>query len=219
MVGNNVDHTFVSAMQIIYMFSRCWWTTNKPFLFIHRSSLIQIFFVYFVARCLNYGISYASFLAAYIVSYHLMWWLFNTALHFHFSILAFSLLLAPFFLYVSCAPTTTVHFNAIDTLSISFCLIISGIFSVGRTHATAYPYFHPRWITTSNWKLKRKMILHSMATWNDFTFALPKQIQKKHWAQEKKRKKKNKKECEEQATMELKVETEAKGKKMSVKTF
>lgn len=32
-----------------------------------------------------------------------------------------------------------------------------------------------------------------MATWNDFTFALPKQIQKEHWAQEK-----NKKECKQE---------------------
>lgn len=48
-----------------------------------------------------------------------------------------------------------------------------------------------------------------MATWNDFTFALPKQIQKEHWAQEK-----NKKECKQETGKERTV-----GTKKSVKTF
>lgn len=37
-----------------------------------------------------------------------------------------------------------------------------------------------------------------MATWNDFTFALPKRIQKEHWEQEK-----NKKECKTETAKEV----------------
>lgn len=128
MVGNNVDH-ICQRNADLYTFSRCWWTTNKPFSFIPSK-----FYSFFL--CLNYGISYASSLASYFVGYHLMWRLFNTALHFHFTILAFSLLFS--FHSVSFALKRPFQCNRY-TLNIILSHLFRQFLRLTNAHS-AYPY-------------------------------------------------------------------------------
>lgn len=106
-----------------YIFSRCWWTTNKPFSFIPFKMFL--------------------FLPLLLKLWHLVCFFFSS----HLDVMVvqqsttfpFNHFLSFLFFSVSLSLSSTlIHFNAIDIFSISFCLIffLQYIFSL----TNAYPF-------------------------------------------------------------------------------
>lgn len=137
--------TFVSAMQIICIYFQDADEQQINRFLSFRSSLTFLFF--FFAQIM--GFSMLLFLAVYFVSYYLMWWLFNKALHFHFTIFfpyLFSLLsfILFFFTFFSFSSVSIAYTHPFQCHRYILNIILSHLFghfsSNERIITCIYPY-------------------------------------------------------------------------------